>query len=344
MDKRYQVFVSSTYKDLQEERAEVMQALLELDCMPSGMELFPAANEEQWNWIKRVIDESDYYIVIVGGRYGSISENTGMSFTEMEYRYAVDKGKPVIAFLHENTSKIEDGKTEQSAVSKKKLNQFRELCQKRLCKYWINPNDLGAKVSRSISQLMKHQPAVGWIRADQIIESGSSEILQLKRQIQELEKQLKDARNDRFRSVKGLSQGDDTFVIEFSYETEQPKINKSGSKYWVKGDEFDGDVSTTWNSIFKSIAPELLLPQPDYVITSHINQYIGAKSRMLLSEKHPELRISRIRVYSHSYDIVKIQLRALGLIEIIKDGYWKLTSFGDSYMNNLFTVKRAKRN
>ena len=48
MEKRYQVFVSSTYADLQEERKTVMQALLELDCIPAGMELFPAANEDQW--------------------------------------------------------------------------------------------------------------------------------------------------------------------------------------------------------------------------------------------------------------------------------------------------------
>jgi len=53
MDKRYQVFVSSTYADLQEERQEVMQALLELDCIPAGMELFPAANEDQWTLIRR---------------------------------------------------------------------------------------------------------------------------------------------------------------------------------------------------------------------------------------------------------------------------------------------------
>lgn len=105
MDKRYQVFVSSTYTDLHEERAEVMQALLELDCMPSGMELFPAANEEQWEWIKKVIDESDYYLVILGGRYGSISKKTGYSYTEMEYRYAVETGKPVIGFLHERPEK-----------------------------------------------------------------------------------------------------------------------------------------------------------------------------------------------------------------------------------------------
>src|SRR4051812_16576479 len=106
MDKRYQVFVSSTYSDLIEERSEVMQALLELDCMPAGMELFPAANDSQWVWIKRVIDESDYYIVILGGRYGSVSKQTGLIYTGMEYRYAIECGKPVIGFLHEDPSTI----------------------------------------------------------------------------------------------------------------------------------------------------------------------------------------------------------------------------------------------
>lgn len=67
-DKRYQVFVSSTYDDLQDERKEVMQALLELDCIPAGMELFPASSEDQWSLIKRVIDDCDYYILIIGGR------------------------------------------------------------------------------------------------------------------------------------------------------------------------------------------------------------------------------------------------------------------------------------
>jgi hypothetical protein len=86
MDKRYQVFVSSTYIDLQDERAEAIQALLELDCMPAGMELFPAANDQQWNWIKKIIDESDYYIVILAGRYGSVHQEKNISYTEMEYR------------------------------------------------------------------------------------------------------------------------------------------------------------------------------------------------------------------------------------------------------------------
>lgn len=90
MEKRYQVFVSSTYLDLQTERQQVMQALMEMDCIPAGMELFPAADEEQWEFIKRVIDDCDYYLLIIGGRYGSISPE-GISYTEMEYDYAVEK-------------------------------------------------------------------------------------------------------------------------------------------------------------------------------------------------------------------------------------------------------------
>ena len=71
MDKRYQVFVSSTYADLKEERRAVIQTVVELDCIPAGMELFPAADEEQLAFIKRVIDDCDYYLLIIGGRYGS---------------------------------------------------------------------------------------------------------------------------------------------------------------------------------------------------------------------------------------------------------------------------------
>src|SRR5260370_40294475 len=101
MDKRFQVFVSSTYEDLQQERQEVMHALLELDCIPSGMELFPAADDTQWTVITQVVDECDYYILVIGGRYGSIGPEA-LSFTEMEYRYALDKGKPTIAFIHKD--------------------------------------------------------------------------------------------------------------------------------------------------------------------------------------------------------------------------------------------------
>lgn len=133
MERRYQVFVSSTYADLQEERQEVMQALLELDCIPAGMELFPAANEDQWTLIKQVIDDCDYYIVILGGRYGSIGPD-GHSYTEMEYRYALDAGKPVIAFVHKDPGKLPANKCEDSELGKAGLEDFKKLVQEKVCR------------------------------------------------------------------------------------------------------------------------------------------------------------------------------------------------------------------
>ena len=117
MDKRYQVFVSSTYADLQDERQEVMQALLELDCIPAGMELFPAANEDQWTLIKKVIDDCDYYMVIIAGRYGSIGPD-GLSYTEMEYRYALETGKPVLGFVHRDPGALAASRCESSDEGK----------------------------------------------------------------------------------------------------------------------------------------------------------------------------------------------------------------------------------
>jgi hypothetical protein len=180
MGKRYQVFISSSYTDLVEERNEVRQALMELECMPSGIESFPASNETQWNWIKKAIDESDYYIVIVGGKYGTISEETGLSYKEMEYKYALEQGKPVIGFVYKDTNKLPVEKTEIDAKRRKKLEDFRAFAMKKLCKFYDSPSDLGAKVSRSVTRLKEKYPATGWIKADTIDENANNEIFRLR--------------------------------------------------------------------------------------------------------------------------------------------------------------------
>src|SRR5438874_13386014 len=95
----YSVFVSSTFEDLREERATVQKALLQLHCMPIGMELFGSADDETWEFIKRQIDDCDYYVVIIADKYGSV-DNAGISYTEKEYDYAREVKKPIIAFVH----------------------------------------------------------------------------------------------------------------------------------------------------------------------------------------------------------------------------------------------------
>ena len=104
-EKIYKVFVSSTFEDLREERAVLQKALLQLDCLPVGMELFPAADEETWTFIKSQINDADYYVVVVSGRYGSLGLD-GISYTEMEYDYAIAQKKPAIGFVHGDPGSI----------------------------------------------------------------------------------------------------------------------------------------------------------------------------------------------------------------------------------------------
>ena len=175
MDTRYQIFVSSTFTDLKDERQAVMQALLSLDHFPAGMELFAASDDDQWTLIRGVIDDSDYYILVIGGRYGSTSA-TGLSYTEMEFDYAIASKKPTLAFIHENPDQIQAGKTDQNDKLREQLNVFRTKVQNgRTVKFWSNSDDLKAKVIASVAAETKRNPQEGWVRASRTVDPALTE-------------------------------------------------------------------------------------------------------------------------------------------------------------------------
>ena len=160
MDKIYRVFISSTYEDLIEERKEVTQALLEMDCFPTGMELFQASNDTQWELIKRVIDSCDYYVVIVAGRYGSIHEETKKSFTQMEYEYALESGIPILGFIHKDLASLPHNKVDNLP----QVREFIKIVKKKEVKYWSTPDELAGAVSRAMHHAMENYPRIGWVR------------------------------------------------------------------------------------------------------------------------------------------------------------------------------------
>lgn len=167
--KRYQVFISSTFLDLKDARQEVSQALLRADCFPAGMELFPAADEEQFDFIKKVIEESDYYIVISAGKYGSLHPETGLSYTEMEYDYAQSLGKPIVRLLHkEPFTELTGRNIEKSAKQRKALEAFRKkLSQGSLVRFWSDAQELGKEVVLNLNHLIRSRPATGWTRREE---------------------------------------------------------------------------------------------------------------------------------------------------------------------------------
>jgi hypothetical protein len=163
MEKRYQVFVSSTFDDLRAERQEVIQALLALDCIPAGMEFFPAADDAQWSLIGRLIDDCDFYIVIIGDRPGTFGPG-GKSYTRLEYEYAVARGKPVMAFLRTDPAKPPAG-IELSPEAKTGLDSFRELAKRnKLCVFWSTPKELALQVTQAIVHAKRTNPGGGWIK------------------------------------------------------------------------------------------------------------------------------------------------------------------------------------
>ena len=341
MDKRYQVFVSSTYEDLRAERQEVMHALLELDCMPAGMELFPAANEDQWSLIKKVIDECDYYIVISAGRYGSLGP-TGQGYTEMEYRYALEVSKPVIAFLHKDPLQLPAGSVEATDAGRSKLTAFRDLLQQKMCKYWETPAELGSVVSRSLVRLTKTTPAVGWIRTDQATEAlAAPEVLRLKKRIEELESRLEEARSSAPVGADKLAQGDDEYSLDFTFST------TDNHKSW----QWDYTISVSWDDIFYDIGPLMINEADDHQIRRALNETVQHRSAVARG-KDPELkdhtRERDFEISDHDFQTIKVQLRALGLISksqkprSIKDTdtYWTLTPYGDQVLTRLRAISK----
>jgi len=171
MEKRYQIFISSTYLDLKEERQEVIRAVLELNHMPGGMELFPASDVKTWKLITDVIDITDYYVLIIGGCYGSWYDDK-TSFTEKEYDYAVSKEIPIIPFLNSDPVKTED-----DVPKKEKLEAFRKKIRgAHTPQYWKTHHDLKSLVLRSVNSIIQENPRPGWIRANESSQVDRGEI------------------------------------------------------------------------------------------------------------------------------------------------------------------------
>jgi hypothetical protein len=101
--KKLQIFISSTFEDMKEERQAAVEAILESGNIPAGMELFSSGDESQFNVIKKWIEESDIFLLLLGGRYGSMEPRNTYSYTELEYRYAESIQKPLFAIvIHED--------------------------------------------------------------------------------------------------------------------------------------------------------------------------------------------------------------------------------------------------
>ena len=313
MNKKYQIFVSSTYEDLKEERRTVLSVVQDMEDIPSGMEMFPATDEEQFNFIKRIIDNCDYYVVIVAGRYGSIAPD-GLSYTEKEYDYAVSKRIRVLAFVR-NESDIPNDKRDTDEEKVEKLAAFKaKLTAGRVVKMWKHSQDLAAAVIVSLTKEKNSYPAIGWVRANQALSNERLiELNELRKEV-ELLRKYKQQQETKI-TYEYIASFDDETKLNFvySYHDYSYGEHKESLQYTL-----------SWRELFSQISPTIMQEPNDKLMMMEIGEIFNAR---VFKKSRGAINITK-----EDYETIKIQLKAYGLIEI---KYMKTTNNSTAWFWNL---------
>lgn len=175
--KKLQVFVSSTYTDLTEERQAAVEAILKAGHIPAGMELFTAGDQSQMTVIKRWIDESDVYMLILGGRYGSIEPESQKSYTHLEYEYALAQSKALFSVVTQEAALNEKVKKHGLSVAEterpQQLKQFREEVTKHMVSFWNDPRDIKLAIHETLNEFNEREDLIGWVRGNELVNTGA---------------------------------------------------------------------------------------------------------------------------------------------------------------------------
>jgi hypothetical protein len=173
--RKLQVFVSSTYSDLRAERQAAVEAILTAGHIPAGMELFTSGDESQMEVITQWIDESDVYLLILGGRYGSIDPKSGKSYTQLEYEYAVMRNKPLFSCVITKGALEEKVKKEGTSVIEtddpQSFRKFTELVLSKLVRFWDDYKDIKIAIGETLSTLARREDLAGWVRSNSQVDT-----------------------------------------------------------------------------------------------------------------------------------------------------------------------------
>lgn len=324
MKKKLQIFVSSTFTDLKKERQAAVEAILKSGNIPAGMELFTSGNESQLETIKRWINESDIYCLILGGRYGSIEPKSKKSYTEIEYDYAKSIEKPTFAVVitddylnkkvHENNIDfIERENTE-------KLKKFREKVLSNISSFYDSPNDIKLAIHETLEDFKERYQFSGWIPGDNETQNAKliEENSKLKDRILQLEQT--NSFQEIYFKVPDLAEMTDYYQFDCLYYP-------NGGNEPVKK-----EMKFTWNDIFSSIAPWVLDNPEDKIAKAALLKLC----RNSIGEK---IKLEDLFVGNEILKAIKIQFMANGLID--SSGYsWDLTDKGRSGLIMLKAIRK----
>ena len=246
MKTKYSIFISSTFEDLKEERRAVQDTVIKTGDFPVQMESFPAADEGPFELISSLLNECDYYVLIIGGRYGKPGED-GLSYTHKEYRYAIEREIPVMVMLHGDRGKIAADKIEGTDDGKRRLDAFiDEVSSDKHRKTWTNIGELQHEVLQALNYAKLTRPRVGWVRGD------TAAAVETLAELNEVRKE-----KDKYREALGQLEVEIPSVqmpaIESRVEVDYLPIQPRRSRF--RGSS--GTIDTSWMPLFPLILQNL---------------------------------------------------------------------------------------
>lgn len=326
MNKKYQVFISSTFIDLIDERNAAVEAILKAGHIPAGMELFKAGRS-QLETINNWIDESDIYLLILGKRYGSIDDESNISYTQLEYEYALSKENfPVFSIILKDeyvNQKLINGKNKNELYEENnidKYDNFLDLVKTQIVSFAGSIAEVKLAIHENIPDIEKSYILDGWVKAS----IGSNEII-----IKEL--------ND----LKKASENATVTADEIKYDLEE-EINKTirifgkrtermGSGYSISNRTTNESAELSYKNIFCRLAPHLLEHPNDASIKSKIEDIVVSISSISNS--------GSFLINDEPFQKIKIHLSKIGLTST---KYSKTTKGGMSLFWNITKLGRDK--
>jgi len=140
------VFISSTFLDLKDYRALLSKAVMDAGMKPLLIENL-SAGENIKDAIVEEINQADIFIIIIGFRLG-VLQNSKTTWLEYEYQVALEKQKPILAFMLSDETLIK-----QSEIDRDQ-NLVAKFRQKILDNYYVSivssANELYMKAMSSL--------------------------------------------------------------------------------------------------------------------------------------------------------------------------------------------------
>lgn len=339
IDKRYHVFISTTEADMHAERVVLSQTLVSQGFFSWGLEQRTPLTTA---FARRQIDDCDYFILMLGSRYGELSAS-GVSYMHLEYIYAVTKQKPILVLMYEAPESRADEFQDRSPEGKVKFLDFRRQLQRErdMVMTFRDLRDLEIAIRHTMPQFLNRYPAQGWIRPNhQQVQQLQDENEQLRQKVIQLEQQQPRVTSAPQR-VADLPQVQGHEEIAFDYKVHAYQDGNFR--------ELRPQRQMTWNDLLMVIGPGFSPAMPEDSFAKILNDYLNSTALADVRDVMPRAHaVARCQVNIRALHMIKTQFKNNAwIVPVGRDDrqriLWELSAAGERQLSRLMQQQMNSR-